>query len=201
MISLNEEQLDALNEVINIGVGTAINSLNDLVQSYIKLSIPKIEFIQKSNLPKHLSANRYSIVVQSFTGSFEGVASLVFDHETAKKLVAKVLEMPIDNPLLDTSINETLSEIGNIIINSLIGHISNILHTSLHFSLPIYTSGNIKELSKHFYLNDDDDLLLVATTKFQIQSLEVEGVILLSFPSQSIQSLLNLIFSSFENNE
>ncbi|MCO4781472.1 MAG: chemotaxis protein CheX [Candidatus Cloacimonetes bacterium] len=201
MMTLTEDQIDALNEVINIGIGTAINSLNDLVNSFIKLSIPKIELIHRDALPPHLGLDNYSVILQSFEGSFNGVASLIFDQETAKKLVATIIDIPIDSALLETSINETLSEVGNIIINALIGHISNILHANLHFKLPFYTTGTIQELSKYFYIDDNDNVLLIATTKFEIESIQIDGFILLSFPSKSLEKLLSLIFKVFNDDE
>ena len=50
MIKLNELQEDMLTELFNLGMGNAASALSEMVSEEILLSIPKISFMEKSEL-------------------------------------------------------------------------------------------------------------------------------------------------------
>ena len=81
---------------------------------------------------------------------------------------------------------------GNIVINGVMGSISNVLEQRLHYSLPTYTEDSIEHLLFPAGLACPHTILL-ARTSFNIASLCIEGNILLLFDVGSFDALLAAI--------
>ncbi|NEO26772.1 MAG: chemotaxis protein CheC, partial [Kamptonema sp. SIO4C4] len=84
-------QLDALQELVNIGVGQAAGTLNEMVQSHIHLKVPEVSVLSlqeaQSTLESRLNGEFLSSVQLQFHGNFAGVAQLIFPTDSATKLV------------------------------------------------------------------------------------------------------------------
>lgn len=185
-------QLDALKEIVNTGVGKAAASLNELVEAHIILEVPQISLF-RPEAPDCDSTGwataTLSCVQLGFHGVFNGTAALVFPPVCAAKLVAALTGENLETPSLDAVMAGTLNEVGNIIINSVIGTIGNILGKSFDYSLPNYLEGQLGELLRPNDLLVPVTVLLVQT-RFCIQELEVEGNIFLIFELGSFDVLL-----------
>ncbi|MGL4746262.1 MAG: chemotaxis protein CheC, partial [Shewanella sp.] len=69
---LSEEQRDALQELMNISMGQAANSLARLIEAKITLSIPKISDVTPEQFVSMLSDQTVWYTRQSFLGSIKG---------------------------------------------------------------------------------------------------------------------------------
>jgi len=199
-MQLTEDQIDALKELVNIGVGRAASVLNEIVNAYIKLQIPFIKVLTPQELQQELKQrfddDILSAVQLRFSGSFRGIAELVFPKESAKVLVAIVTGENSGDQDLDAVKIGTLSEVGNIIINGVIGSISNVLRQQMNYGVPQYTEDKIENL-----LSGDiqsDDAILLAQTQFTIEELRIIGNIILIFEVKSFDALLAAISQEVE---
>ena len=100
-MQLTDDQIDAFKELVNIGVGRAASMLNEMVESRIFLEIPCIQVLDAANLQQELTkkfnSDCFATVRQSFTGSFSGIAELLFPTESASKLVAQKVDLTLLN--------------------------------------------------------------------------------------------------------
>lgn len=196
MIIINENQIDIIKEIINIGVGKAANLLNQLVNKRIKLSVPDINFVTISELPeflKDLKNSDISSIVLNFKGEFSGSCQLLFATEGAKVLVSIFTEDEIiDQDEFNEIKQSTLSEIGNIVLNSLIGTISNVFAQKFIYTPPKYIEDKIQNLfiKEKNYISQN---VLLATTRFEMQDTNIIGDFLLIFETGSIEILLEKI--------
>ena len=127
---LNLEQEDALKELLNIGVGRAAGALNQILEKPITLHIPTILLGTASELQKKLQEfgdHSLSTVQLPFKGSYAGAATLAFPTETAPKLVEILTGAISDEDELNAMKVATLTEIGNIVLNGVMGSITNVL--------------------------------------------------------------------------
>ncbi|MCP5102281.1 MAG: chemotaxis protein CheC, partial [bacterium] len=141
MLKLSSMEIDALTEMVNIGVGKAASSLSDIIEEHILLKVPHVEIFPLDELPRVLSsfeAGEYSTVLQKFKGDFTGSSALVFPPKSAVRLVSALTGGEIDSPNLDAVRSGTLVEIGNIVINAILGTMGNMLESNFIFSLPEY---------------------------------------------------------------
>jgi chemotaxis protein CheC len=204
MNDLSEIQRDALTEIVNIGVGRAANSLSDIIGEHIILKVPKVEVFSLKKLPEVLSSfkdSRHSSVLQGFQGDFKGTSALVFPPDSAARLVSALTGDEADSPTLDAVRSGTLIEIGNIVINAILGTMGNMLDSNFIFSLPEYREiKNIIDILDAVS-NEDEGFILLAETNFNISTLEINGYIFVLFKLDSLKSLMTIINHSIEELE
>jgi chemotaxis protein CheC len=143
-------QLDALSELINIGVGRSADVLNTMFNSHIDLQVPFVKILMPDDFRKEIEAlgsDSLSAVHLIFKGMFSGTAQLIFPAVTASKLVTTVTGEEVMSESLDEIRSGTLCEIGNIVLNGLMGSISNVLKMNLKYSVPTYLEGKIGNLT------------------------------------------------------
>lgn len=194
-MKLNDNCIDALKEVVNIGVGHVAASLNTLLQSHIELQVPEIVIVDSKNIPSIKlieNSEKVSCVRLDFNGELNGTGSLLFPHESALKLVSSITGEKAETPELDTLMSGVLNEVGNIVINGVIGSISNILDKPMDFSIPEFVQGNLEDIIafKGIRPSDAKDYkALLVKTLFYIKELKIAGSILLIFEIISFEKL------------
>jgi len=195
-MKLSTRQLDALQELVNIGIGQAAGVLNDMIDSPIRLQIPYLQILTPTDvqeeLEQHLNGEQIAAVQLKFTGSFGGIAQLVFPTNSAALLVTMLTGEEVGTHDLDSVKIGTLSEVGNIVINGVMGAISNVLQQRLNYSIPTYSEGTIANLLISGGLATDT-VVLLAQTSFMIERLHIEGDIILIFNVNSFDTLLTAI--------
>ena len=195
-MNLTANQIDALQELVNIGVGQAAGVLNEMIDSHIRLQIPFVKILSPVELQQQLegrvNGQRISAVGLGFTGSFTGLAQLVFPADSADLLAAMLTGEELGTPDLDLVKIGTLSEVGNIVINGVMGSISNVLDQRLDYSLPTYTEGTVELLLSSGSLASKA-VVLLAQTRFIIERLHIEGDVILIFNVASFDALLAAI--------
>lgn len=194
---LTSEQLDALQEIVNIGVGRAAAMLNEMVDARIVLEVPTIQLLSASQLLqemiKRFNSQSISVVRLGFSGSLSGTAELMFPTDSASVLVAVLTGEDLDSPDLDAVKIGTLSEIGNIVINGVIGSISNILEQRMEYKIPSYCEDTIENLLLSGRNMTDDVVFILAQARFAIEQLEIVGDIMLIFEMEAFDNLLKAI--------
>ena len=186
-------QLDALQELVNVGVGHAASILNEMLGAYIHLQVPCVKVLpaNEANLELALQiGDTYVSAMQlKFTGSLGGTALLIFPLDSAAQLVTMLMGEETDLPDLDAVKRGTLCEVGNILLNSVMGEISNALSQSLNYSIPFYFEKKIQDI-----LTASDVMItstiLLAQTHLICHSLQVTGDIILVFTMYSFDNLL-----------
>lgn len=199
MITLTDEQRDVLTELVNIGVGHAASTLNSLTGHHISLVVPEITIVSADSYHDKVNESlnhRLSSISMGFAGSFDGNASLMFPIESASILTACLTDERVDSQGFDELRTGTLSEVGNILLNSIMGSISNMLDASLNYSVPEYFDSTLEEVftSNHWV----GDAVILARTFFSIDEMKVEGHIFLFFKISSFKDLLAAINKELE---
>lgn len=193
------DQLDAIKELVNIGIGRAAHSLNEMAHAHVNLQIPQVEVVDANGLHSRLVElgallggqpnTTLSVVQLKFRGVFSGTVALIFPANSAVNLVTTlVAEQTIALDLNALRVS-TLTEIGNILINGLMGSIGNILAEPLCFSLPQYRESDVPHLIELSSQHKQATILLI-NTQFLIAAKQIEGSIVLLFEVGSFDKLL-----------
>jgi chemotaxis protein CheC len=193
-VTEQEYSLDALQEIVNIGIGRAAASLNTMLSFPIELQVPAIKVLHMDlpgQIPEDLGEDLLACVQLDFRGALNGTAALVFPPQSAANLVSALLCEEGDNSGLTAVMAETLNEIGNIVINAVIGTIGNLLTTPFDYSLPTYREGALVELLQSAVA--EGSFILLMRTHFQVRDLQVAGNIFLVFELSSFETLLALV--------
>lgn len=197
---LDDVKIDALQEMVNIGVGRAAAILNAMLHAHVGLSVPKVEILLPEELAprvRDLGKGTLSIVRLGFKGSFSGMASLVFSSDSAARLVAHITEEEDLGYDLDAIRIGTLTEVGNIVLNGVMGAVGNEIARQIFYTVPTYT-----EDLEWMLTTADGELfrgtVVWAQTRLSVHGSEIIGDVILLFEVGSLDALQEAIDRSLE---
>jgi chemotaxis protein CheC len=133
-----EDQNDALQEVVNIAMGQAGDSLARILGNFVELSVPRIRLVTVEDVIGTVTGMvdthaEISAVRQAFSNSLRGEAIVIFAQTGADDLADL---MGYDTDLDQSAEQELLLEVSNLLVGAIINGISETLETDLNFSAP-----------------------------------------------------------------
>jgi chemotaxis protein CheC len=200
---LSEARRDVLTELINVGLGHAAGVLHDMISRPVRLEVPQVDLLTRQEIELGFTrrfGERISSVSLDFSGGFSGKATLVLPDASVTKLVAALHGLEWDPrgevPPLPEEADPVgdLQEIGNVLINSVIGALSNSFKQQLEYSVPMAVRHTVHDLVSGG-LDSALDRVLVATTDFTIENLQLDGSITLLFQVGSVEKLMEALDS------
>jgi len=195
MMMLAPLELDALTELVNIGVSRAAASLRKMIGQQIVLSVPAIEMMPASEAAKLIwerEARPIVAVSQAFAGPFAGRALLIFPEDSGTSLVEIVAGDAMSKDALKGFEDEALAETGNIVLNACLGSIANMLQRRLHLSEPVVVRGDGRTL---FNSDDPTDagIVLFLYINFAVEERNITGYIAMVMDLPSLRTLKTVI--------
>jgi len=194
MGELTRPQLDLLQELINIGVGHAAGTLNQMSGQHVSLHAPEVTVlpIERMLSGEIMDAGQNVMAIKlSFSGTFSGMASLMFPPESANKLITIILgEEPVAEDM-DLMRMGVLQEVGNIVLNGVMGSIGNLLMEHIEYLPPDYYETSLADLLVSE--GHQQNMLLLAKTNFFLEERLIQGDILVVFRLQTFDSLLTAL--------
>jgi chemotaxis protein CheC len=194
--SLTELELDALTELVNIGVSVAATGLREMVGEEILLSVPKVELLGRERAIAILcesEAAKLIAVHQIFEGDITGRALLIFPETKSLEIVRAVAgsDLPLED-VIELE-QEALAETGNIILNGCLATIANMLERNLKMSLPEIVRGE----AHHFFNLPpppySGDTVLFVYINFAVQMRDIRGYIAMLMDLPSLEALKVLL--------
>ena len=192
---------DILREIMNIYIGQAASLLSEVIDKKVELSIPNVEIFNDKDLasakgkaPK-FSNGLLMISRISFENELNGRADLMFPAEHIKKLVSLCTgEDQLYGGVQEfTDIDfDVMKELGNIILNSIVGGISNLLDMKVDYTLPEVKIFDTIEIEKELDEDKDARILLLYVT-FKIECTKIDGALIISFTVESMYDLMGKI--------
>lgn len=191
---LTEFELDALTELVNLGVSNAAASLSELVREEVVLSVPKASVVTReqaiANLREH-GAKRLVGIHQDFDGDIRGRALLIFPEARSMELIRALVgtELSLDD-IIELE-QEALAETGNILLNGCLSTIANSLERNLKISLPEVIHG---EGADFFQPNSDGhEAVLFIYINFTVKQRDIQGFLAMILDLPSLVTLQKLL--------
>jgi len=158
------------------------------------LSVPSVEILSQDAATQLVAKpDNPSLVAvrQDFSGAFSGRALLIFPEANSLELVRAVVGRQLSLTDIVDLEDEALAETGNIILNSWVATIANLLKRSLKMSLPVVVRGD----SRHMFESVEarKSLILFLHIRFEIRNKEIRGYVALLMDIPSIDELRSLI--------
>jgi len=182
---------DVFKELINIGVGKAVSVLNDMIQMEIELEVPDIQIATLDKFRSNLlliDNTKITKVTLEFEGALNGFCELIVPYDNAKKITSILIDEQFDSPELNMAVEGTVTELGNILLNGVMGTFSNVLDMHLDYIIPSYHEENLHNYSSTHH-KPEVSLALVCKTKFYIDTIGFDGTILVIFRENDIDTL------------
>lgn len=197
-VPLTDLERDALAELSNIAMARAASSLRQMTRSEVLLAVPSVDILTRAAATKLVARPdnpRLVAVRQDFAGAFAGRALLIFPEKSSLELVRAVVGRQLSLEDIVDLEDEALAETGNIILNSWVATIANILKSALKMSLPIVIRGE----SQHVFESAVSSLVLFLHIKFEIRQKEIGGYVALLMDIPSLDHLRSLIAGFIES--
>ncbi len=195
-VMLGELERDALTEIVNIGVGRAASSLRKMIGDQVTLSVPAIDIVSQRRAARLISEREAADLVavrQDFDGAFAGRALLIFPESNSLELVRAVTGESLSAEDLAEMEREALTETGNVILNSCLATIANMLKRSLAMTIPEVLHGNSSTLFEIDDAEDEDGLVLFLYIDFAVRKRDIRGYIAMIMDIPSLEKLKELL--------
>jgi chemotaxis protein CheC len=191
--TLTAAQLDALRELMNIGVGRAARAIAELSGREVALRVIEIDFFDPARTDQHAEfrAQVNLRVSQPFFGGLRGFAVFTLSRDGAVRLAQLLLAKTAADDAFDELEQGALLELGNIVIGSTVGMLASGLAAPVRYELPQLQLRGIADVAD--LLGDlvelDDTPALVMRASLTLREETVTGYLILLFPDDSLALL------------
>jgi chemotaxis protein CheC len=201
-LTFSAEQLDALQELTNIGAAHAATALSQMLGCEIGMSVPEINIVDIGKVGTILGEEVSTMVLFQLQGDIPegGFLILQFSDGSAVRTASMMCGLPdTDRPLGDLD-QSALLETGNIMISSFLCASSELLGIMLLPSPPVLVidiaHAIIESLIAQMRVDADDVIVFQITLKSEQHGISGNILIFLDEPSlQKISRMLEKILS------
>jgi chemotaxis protein CheC len=193
-MELTLSQQDALTELINIGYGRAAGALSELTGYRITLEVPRITMQGIDEIPALLGdviKGEMASVSQSFSGAISGHALLLMDEKSARAVSGLLSDTDSLLGSFDTSRQEIITEVGNIVLNACLGVFGNVLEVQIAFAVPRFRiGGGNGVLQSIMQPTEELKYSLMIHTHFHLRNSSVTGYLIIILGIASLDRML-----------
>lgn len=198
---LTELEVDALTELVNVGISRAATSLREMVGERVHLAAPNVRLVSREDAIGSLrerESGRLVAVHQLFEGEVTGRALLIFPETRSLELVRAVTgaELPLED-IIELE-QEALAETGNIVLNGCLGTIANLLRRSLKMSLPEILRGEASAILEFAPPPIQGDVVLFLYIDFAVRERDIQGYAAMLMGMPSLTALRGLLAEYIE---
>ena len=191
-LALDELELDALTELVNIGVSRAAASLRTMVGEHVLLSVPALEIVSRAKaavLICERETDNLVAVRQDFSGAFSGQAMLIFPEANSLELVRAVTGGYRRPEEADGMEEEALAETANVVLNQCLATLANMLERPLEMSLPEVIRSEGSRLFERGPADGPEAVVLFLYINFAINNRDIRGYIAMLMDLPSLEDL------------
>ncbi len=192
---LDEQQLDALREISNVGMGNAATALSQLTGKTVHLHVPRAAVLETAAMAGFLGgADRVVIGIWlRMLGNAQGNILMVFPRENAAKILetlipgqAAVSDAPTELEL------SALKEVGNILASAYLNALGEMLRMTLIPSVPCLTIDTVGAITHHALADFGEvgETTLVLDTEFFSAGEKVNSEFFLLPAPSSLKTIL-----------
>ena len=197
-VHLGELELDALTELVNLGVSNAALSLGEMARDEVILSVPRVSVVTREQAITHLherNTKRLVAVQQDFDGDISGRALLIFPEAQSMELVRAVVGGDLSLEDIMELEQEALAETGNVLLNGCLSTLANNLERSFRISLPEVIHGEGTEFFSSSPRRQVGNDVLFVYINFAIRQRNIQGYLAMLLDLPSLASLKELLIA------
>jgi chemotaxis protein CheC len=186
-----EAQRDAMSEMVNIGMGQAGDSLARLFDTFIRLSVPRIQLVEPGNLPHALAelCGADTLVIgarQAFSSSIRGEAVALYT-EAGCEALTELVRFP------GASRDEILLDITNALVGACAGGIAAQFSLDLALSAPSLLGQGMSAARLLAAESMEWGCALLAEVSFRVEDHTFQCHLLTFWPDASLEVLVRAV--------
>lgn len=198
-MQLTRDQQDAFTELLNIGVGRAAASLSELVGERVELYAPRIVMCSLKALQELVAANTapfQTVIFQDFAGQLSGRAALAFPRDAALSFGQLLGHVHAPATEMDLDVNGILMEVGNIVLNAVLGTVGNLADSQFFCTVPeLSQQANVAAvMASHVSATPSQQpTVFLADAQFRVAKRNTTGSIVILFEVGGIHSIVSAL--------
>lgn len=191
--TLNEDQQDCLQELINVAMGQASDQLARYLDTFVYLQVPSIELVNAESLSASLDNDQKStaIVSQGFFGheGIRGEALLVYKHEDSDHIADLLGYDPGES-----TEEEQLIDISAILTTTFLNVFSSQIENQMSYNAPKLLSSGENSVSEYLkQLSFNWDVALKVNITYQVTDYSFNCNMVLLIPEPAIINIKAVI--------
>ncbi|MCL2102408.1 MAG: chemotaxis protein CheC [Syntrophorhabdaceae bacterium] len=193
--ALGPEEQDILQEIMNIGFGSAATDLAGVIDIHIQFSASTIAIIHSAELIGFIRKNspdvaEISVIEQNFWSKFKGTTMLTFTVGAGRALLrlmgAENEEQTFESDPMRILEKEMLMEIGNILSGACVGKIAELLGNFVIYSPPRVLIGTFENANLSKIAGAQGNFITILQTSFNFGEQDLSGGLFLIISHDSI---------------
>lgn len=197
--SFSDLQIDALQEISNIGLGHAATSLAEMLDRKIDMGVPHADFISFERVIELIGGYEelVSCVSLELDGDINGLVFYIFNESSTYRLVDMLMGLEEGTTAeLDEMATSTINEIGNILTGAFVSAISDFTQLRINTSVPIFAFDMLAAIFTTLVVAvgrpEDDSVMAIETNLFR-EDKKVNGHFFLLSEPKSIHKLFTAL--------
>jgi chemotaxis protein CheC len=189
---LDELELDALTELVNIGVSRAAVGLATMSGEEVTLSVPAVSVVTPAEAAAMIGGGAQDKLIgieQNYSGEISGRALLVFPETNSLELARAVAGAAVKPEDIPSMAPEALLETGNVVLQACLGSLSNMLQRRLEISTPSLVEGGAADLMQRV----SSEGVVFIYVNFVLRGRQVRGYIALLMDLAAFTALKRLV--------
>ncbi len=138
---MDRNKIDILKEISSIGTSHAASALSQMLGCKVMIEVPSVQLLPLSEVANNLGGPEKPIIGLHFQilGDLNGRIMLILDRKSGHKIAAMLVgDNPSDESRLENLDESAIKELGNIVTNSYLNAIAELLGVKLMLSVPFY---------------------------------------------------------------
>ena len=209
-VELTPEKLDALQELVNMGMGAAGAALAEALGVFVELAVPSVDFTDRRSVATLLDKGAWAkeeveAIRQPFFGAFTGESMMIFNEQVQSELA----ELPgyalatAGGKPTGAEQQEMLLDLANVVIGACVNGIAEPFFQNVSFAAPsrLGTRDAIRAYLSHETVAWHEGLIVNVDFKLEGRSLLSRVLVFLPEPSlqridEAVTRLLNDLAAS-----
>ena len=191
-VGLTPEKLDALQELVNMGMGSAGAALAQALGVFVELAVPSVDFTDRRNVASLLDKGAWAkeeveAIRQPFFGAFTGESMMIFNEQVQSEL-ADLPGYALAAGAKPTSAEqqEMLLDLANVVIGACVNGIAEPLSETVSFGPPVRLGARSEVRA---YLSQEAVAWregLIVNVDFRLEARSFRSRVLIFLPEHSI---------------
>ena len=196
-MELNDQQLDMLREMGNIGASHAATSLSQMLMCEIDMTVPKVSVIDISQIDQYFNEEICAMVVFEITGEIEPAGYIVchIPQLSAIRLTNTMLGSTDEDRELNELDKSAIVEIGNIMISHFLDATAELLGIVMLPSPPMMTIDMALAAFENILAQVAMDVneIILFSTELESKNNDISSTIIMLPDEETLQQILTLL--------
>lgn len=197
-MNLNEQQLDALRELGNIGASHAATSLSQMLMSEVHMTVPEVNIVDISDISEYFGDEVCALVVFEIQGELlpGGYVLLHLPQKSAIQLTNTMLGMTDTDREFNEMDESAMLEVGNIMVSQFLDATATLLGIIMIPSPPAIAidmaHAAFETVVSQVLAPDINDVILFKTELSSAEH-EIDSTIIMLPDSKTLEEILRLL--------